>query len=69
MSSARRPKFLQHMDEVQGCIEEHPGLTLKQLATRTKLSYAQVQEACMLLHNRGYVTRKRGSALTFHPNS
>jgi DNA-binding IclR family transcriptional regulator len=68
MLSTSRPKYLQDRDDVQDCIEETPGLTLKEIADKTGLSYAAVQQAALILHHRKFIRRERKRALVFYPN-
>ena len=50
---------------VQDAITEHPGISIRELAIRTKLSYPAVQEASVYLRAKNYVyTKKRESSRT-----
>jgi len=58
-------KGQQARDLVQDTITEHPGISIRELAIRTKLTYQAVQEATVYLRAKKYVyTTKRESVRT-----
>lgn len=68
----KRPKYLEHMDIVQDAIEHSTkinqgiGLSMKGIMKKTGLTYCQVQQATVLLREKGRVQHEYwGRTLVF----